>query len=147
MAFKNIPYAQPPVDENTRFAPPQYIYEAREGVNNGSNINICPQMDVGWVRAAMEFMTDFKKVPLPSKWRTKLFQKVSLIQHAENASMVLSQFVKTNYSVTRIMEIIPRWMNVVMVMSTYFYTSLIAVEFSPRGLFDAKCYCTEVNLG
>ncbi|KAL8830863.1 MAG: hypothetical protein Q9170_005546 [Blastenia crenularia] len=60
--FKNIPYADPPVGEN-RFLEPTYISKDTEGVNYGSNDNVCPQAQVGWAAKAMEFLKDF---PIPS---------------------------------------------------------------------------------
>ncbi|KAL8866452.1 MAG: hypothetical protein Q9174_006295 [Haloplaca sp. 1 TL-2023] len=67
VSFKNIPYADPPIDEFSRFAAPQFP-EYNETVNHGWNGNICPQVQLGWVPKAMEFLEDFKNPPALADW-------------------------------------------------------------------------------
>lgn len=58
LAFKNIPYAEPPVGE-LRFLEPIPLTSWNEEINNGSTSRVCPQMQVGWVPEAFKFLQDF----------------------------------------------------------------------------------------
>ncbi|KAL2072020.1 hypothetical protein VTL71DRAFT_11363 [Oculimacula yallundae] len=73
LAFRNIPYAEPPVEEN-RFQPPIPPQTVRENVNNGSVDHKCPQAQVGWFPIEQEFLQGFGKL-LDPKWRKKIDPK------------------------------------------------------------------------
>lgn len=71
LVFKNIPYAEPPLDGLRWFEAiePQTI---RPDINNGSVDHKCPQAQVGWVPFAQDFLQDFGNGLLPTKWRNEI---------------------------------------------------------------------------
>jgi len=68
--FSNIPYAEPPTGEN-RFLEPIPVQTYKDGINNGSVNNVCPQYQVGWFEYAKEFGPAFALSTglLPAKWQ------------------------------------------------------------------------------
>lgn len=78
LAFKNIRYADSPTEDGSG----RWLYplepQYREPINNGSVANICPQMVIGWVPKATEFMLDFNKTLFPVKWLTEVKPEVSV---------------------------------------------------------------------
>ncbi|KAG4438276.1 hypothetical protein IFR05_006258 [Cadophora sp. M221] len=71
LAFRNIPYAEPPTTDKTRFMPPESPQTISEQVNNGSVDHKCPQAQVGWVPFAQEFLQSFGDL-LDPKWRSRI---------------------------------------------------------------------------
>ncbi|KAH9205609.1 Alpha/Beta hydrolase protein [Leptodontidium sp. 2 PMI_412] len=71
LAFRNIPYAEPPTTSEYRFMPPDFPQTVSEQVNNGSVDHKCPQAQVGWVPFAEEFLKGFGGV-LDYKWRNEI---------------------------------------------------------------------------
>ncbi|CAG8955610.1 hypothetical protein HYFRA_00009564 [Hymenoscyphus fraxineus] len=67
LSFKNIPYAQPPLNEY-RWAPPQDIEEENPKINYGPKSYICPQTPPGWVAIGTNFVEGFNNKTWDAKW-------------------------------------------------------------------------------
>ncbi|KAK0101748.1 hypothetical protein ONS95_006900 [Cadophora gregata] len=72
LAFRNIPYAEPPTESDLRWFAAVEPQSIREEVNKGLVDHKCPQEQVGWVPIAKDFLGNFSEGILPPRWRDEI---------------------------------------------------------------------------